>query len=324
MKKETKAMNKLFTGHATAVMQQEIADASVDCVITSPSYWNATSDAWPTYEAFLGEMQTIWTQCARVLRPNAKLCINAPIMPIPKHVIGDQHTRHLKNIAFDIEHKILSETDLLRYSLFIWQKQTSKLMFGSYPQPGNIFENNTIEFINVFVKPGKPPRFDAARKDENKLTQDEWLDLIQQIWFMYPADVKRAGGHPAPYPEKLVGRLLRLYSYSGETVLDPFVGSGTTCAVAKKMGRRWIGIDIEERFVEMAQVRVEAAEVGEPVELRIGRPSWPTKDELAAAEGLDKVAAEKKYKRKSYGTKGNQNEAISKGKGQSDEHRRET
>ena len=70
-------------------------------------------------------MQSVWTQCARVLRPNGKLCINAPIMPIPKAVI-EQHTRHLKNIAFDMEHRILAETDLERYSLFVWQKQTSK------------------------------------------------------------------------------------------------------------------------------------------------------------------------------------------------------
>jgi modification methylase len=110
---------------------------------------------------------------ARVLRPNGKLCINAPIMPIPKEVIG-QHTRHLKNIAFDIEHRILAETDLERYSLFVWQKQTSKMMFGSYPYPGNPIENNTIEFVNVFVKPGKLPKFPLHVKAANKIGDAEW------------------------------------------------------------------------------------------------------------------------------------------------------
>jgi modification methylase len=218
-------------------------------------------------------------------------------------VIGSQHTRHLKNIAADIEQRILAETDLLRYALFVWQKQTSKLMFGSYPHPGNIYENNTIEFINVYVKPGRPPKFSAEQKAANKLSQEEWLDLIQQVWFMYPADVKRAGGHPAPYPEKLVGRLLRLYSYSGETVLDPFVGSGTTCAVARKMNRHWIGIDTNPQFVEMAQARVATARAGDAVELHIGRPSWPTKDEISNKRPLSKTAAEKKYKQQTYGTK---------------------
>src|SRR3546814_604170 len=155
----------------------------------------------------------------------------------------------LKNIAFDMEKRILENTDLERYSLFIWQKQTSKMMFGSYPQPGNIIENNTVEFINVYVKPGKPPKFSNEVKQGNKLSRTEWLDLAQQVWFMYPEDVKREEGHPAPFPEKLPARLMRLYTqgavgeFSGEIVLDPFVGTGTTCVVAERMGRRWIGID---------------------------------------------------------------------------------
>ena len=121
-------------------------DSFIDLVITSPPYWTAVEydqgkSPWSSYDAYLDDMQSVWNQCARVLRANGKLCINAPIMPIPKKVI-QQHTRHLKNIAFDIEHKILAETDLKRYSLFVWQN------------PGNILENNTIEFINVYVKPG--------------------------------------------------------------------------------------------------------------------------------------------------------------------------
>jgi modification methylase len=303
--------DQILVWHAAQVMQRELADGSVDCIICSPSYWNAVSETWPTYESFLDDMQSVWVECARVLRPNGKLCINAPILPIPKSVIGTQHTRHLKNIAFDIEQRILAGTDLLRYSLFIWQKQTSKLMFGSYPQPSNIFENNTIEFVNVYVKPGKPPKFDAARKAENKLSEQEWLDLISQVWFIMPTKINRKrGDHPAPFPEKLPARLIKLYTFTGETVLDPFCGSGTTAAVAKKLGRRYVGVDIVPEYVEMARTRVAAAKIGEPVELMIGRPHWPTKDELAAGEGLDKVAAERKYKRKSFGMKGNLHEAI--------------
>src|SRR3546814_16295992 len=107
-------------------------------------------------------------------------------------------------------------TDLERYSLFIWQKQTSKMMFGSYPQPGNIIENNTVEFINVYVKPGKPPKFSNEVKQGNKLSRTEWLDLAQQVWFMYPEDVKREEGNPAPFPEKLPARLMRLYPQRSE------------------------------------------------------------------------------------------------------------
>ena len=304
---------RLFTGHAAQVMSA-FADCCVDLIVTSPPYWTAVEYAhgrsgWASYEAYLTDMQSVWSACARVLRPNGKLCINAPVMPIPKDVIA-QHTRHLKNIAFDVEQRILSETDLERYALFVWQKQTSKMMFGSYPHPGNIIENNTVEFINVYVKPGKPPRFDAAVKAANKLTRTEWLDLTQQVWFMYPEDVKRENNHPAPFPPKLPARLMRLYTcgavahFPGEIVLDPFAGTGTTCAVAKSMRRRYVGIDINPAYTTMALERVRDARCVEPL-LLVGRPRYPGKGELkdiAAGEaGSSGKAAVAKHKRKTYG-----------------------
>src|SRR6266516_2130341 len=168
---------------------------------------------------------------AELVRLNVDVIVTAgTLAPLAAKDVIQQHTRHLKNLAFDIEHKILAETNLERFSLFAWQKQTSKMMFGSYPYPGNIIENNTIEFINVYVKPGKPPKFDPDVKEANELTRTEWLDLAQQVWFMYPEDVKREGDHPAPFPEKLPARLLRLYTYGavarfpGEVVLDPLMG----------------------------------------------------------------------------------------------------
>jgi modification methylase len=308
-------VDRLFTGHAAKVMR-EFPDGCVDLIVTSPPYWTAVEydrgeNPWSSYAAYLADMQTVWTECARVLRPNGKLCINAPLMPIPKAVI-EQHTRHLKNLAFDMEHGILAKTDLERYSLFVWQKQTSKMMFGSYPYPGNIIENNTIEFIAVYVKPGKPPKFDADVKEANALTRTEWLDLTQQVWFMYPEDVKREGDHPAPFPEKLPARLMRLYTcaavaeFPGEIVLDPFVGTGTTCAVAKSMGRRYVGIDISPAYVKIAEERVREAPGAEPL-LLVGRPKYPGKDDLVAlaAEEAGTLGrdAQKKHKRKTYGRK---------------------
>jgi modification methylase len=310
-----KFADRLLVGHAARVMA-DFHDNSVDLVITSPPYWTAVEydgggSPWASYGAYLDDIQSIWNECARVLRPNGKLCINAPIMPIPKALIR-QHTRHLKNIAFDMEQKILSETQLDRYALFIWQKQTSKMMFGSYPYPGNIIENNTIEFINVYVKPGKPPRFAAGVKAGNALSRTEWLDLAQQVWFMYPEDVRRDGDHPAPFPEKLPARLMRLYTYGavghfpGEIVLDPFVGTGTTCAVAKRMGRRFIGIDINERYVKIAAERVQDDPGFQPL-LLVGRAKYPTKEELKrileTEAGSAGKKAEAKHKRKPYGRK---------------------
>jgi DNA modification methylase len=184
------------------------------------------------------------------------------------------------------------------------------MMFGSYPFPGNILENNTIEFINVYVKPGKPPKFDQAAKAANKLSRLEWMDLAQQVWFMYPEDVKREEGHPAPFPEKLPARLMKLYSYGaaegfpGEIVVDPFVGTGTTCVVAEKMQRRWIGIDINPGYLKYAERRIAEARPGDPL-LLVGRAKYPTRDDIiqmmfeeAGSAGAEAVS---KHKRKTYG-----------------------
>jgi DNA modification methylase len=308
-------VNRLFTGHAAQVPAC-FPEESIDLVVTSPPYWTAVqyhgaSNPWTSYDLYLVDMLAVWRECARVLRPNGKLCINAPLMPIPKKPIA-QHTRHLKNIAFDMEYEILCQTQLERYALFVWQKQTSKMMFGSYPCPGNLIENNTIEFINVYVKPGRPPKFSADVKAANALTRAEWIDLTQQVWFMYPQDVKRGRDHPAPFPEKLPGRLMRLYTYGatgrfpGEIVLDPFAGTGTTCVVAKQMGRRYVGIDINPAYISIAQERLGES-LGPAPLLLVGRPRYPRKDELSSIAvtqaGSNGKAAAVKHKRKTYGRK---------------------
>jgi DNA modification methylase len=111
----TEIVDRLFTGHANEVLAR-FPDCCVDLVVTSPPYWTAVEydtgkNPWQSYEAYLADMQSVWSQCARVLRPNGKLCINAPVLPIPKEMIR-QHTRHLKNIAFDMEQRILNSAAL--------------------------------------------------------------------------------------------------------------------------------------------------------------------------------------------------------------------
>jgi DNA modification methylase len=310
-------VNTLIVGDAKKVLAS-YPDNSIDFVVTSPPYWTAVEydeasiESAGTYEEYIASLLEVWRQCFRVLRPNGKIAINTPIMPVPKKIIGDQHTRHIKNINNDIEASILAATGFLRFSLFVWQKQTSKMMFGSYPFPGNILENNTVEFINVFVKPGKPPKFPEAVKEANKLAQEEWVDLAQQIWFMYPEDVKREGDHPAPFPEKLPGRLIRMYTFGaaegfeGEIVLDPFCGTGTACAVAKRMGRRYIGIDISAKYTAMAEERLAMAKPDTPPVLLVGRAKYPGKNELeelnaSLATGNAGEAAFAKHKRETFG-----------------------
>ncbi|MCZ7584900.1 MAG: site-specific DNA-methyltransferase [Deltaproteobacteria bacterium] len=105
-------------------------------------------------------------------------------------------------------------------------------MFGSYPHPPNLYERNYIEFIAVFVKPGKPRTLPKRVKEASKITSDEWMDLTRQIWWMYPENVPRLEGHPAPFPEALPNRLIAMYSFAavpeegfaGDIILDPLAG----------------------------------------------------------------------------------------------------
>ena len=280
-------INKFLVGNALTKLKQ-MEDDSIDLVITSPPYWNAVvydKDINTDYETYLNTLTEIFSECTRVLRPNGKMAINTPIMPVPQALIK-QDVRHLKDISSDLSDKILANTNLNLFSVYVWQKQTSKLMFGSYPYPGNLLENNTIEFIKVYVKPGKSKKYPKNVKENEKLKKHEWIDLIQQVWFMIPEDINRKKNHPAPYPEKLPARLIRMFSYGafnsfeGDVVLDPFVGTGTTCVVAKKMNRRFIGIDISAKYIEHARAKLYKAKQNEQVNFLVGKTTHENKKEL--------------------------------------------
>jgi modification methylase len=240
-------------------------------------------------------------------------CLNTMLMPIPHPPKNKPPVRTILPLPFDHDHRVRSATDFEFFDMIVWQKQTSHMMLGAYPFPGNNLINNTSELIVVYRKPGKARKVSAEVKEASvrfpykcPAAIQEHADLVQQIWHLYP---ERYRDHPAPFPEKLVARLLRLYTFIGDVILDPFCGSGTVPAVAKRMGRHWVGIDIEPRFVAMSKARVDAVEVNEPIEVRTGRPNWPQPEPMASttpsSQG-DKAKGERKHKTKRYGTKGNQ------------------
>jgi len=278
-----------------------LPEASVACIITSPPYWNFVDYGVEgqigagSYESYLEELLRVWCACERVLQPNGKLCINTPILPIPKAVMSEQHTRHLKNLSNDIETTLLGHLSLERFSLYVWQKQTTEKMFGSYPYPPNLFEQNTIEFINVFVKPGRPRVLPAEVKEASRLTETQWLNLTRQVWHLYPEDIRRAQ-HPAPFPEALANRLIALYTFAGapehgfpgDIVLDPFNGTGATCVAARRLGRPYIGIDLAPDFCVEAAKRLERTEYDGRIFICLpDRPSKTSAAELESEGGED-------------------------------------
>lgn len=266
----TKHIDQSLTSDALEFLKK-LPNECIALVVTSPPYWNVKDYEHPKqigqsdYGQYLEDLLKVWQETERVLIPNGKLAIVSPIMPIPKKIYNKYHTRHIKNINNDIEQTILKDTNLQRYSLFIWQKQTSTKMFGSYPYPPNIYEDNTIEFINVLVKPGKPPSIPEDAKEPSKLTQEEWRNLTMQVWPMYPADVKRASGHPAPFPVVLPQRLIMMYtfkavpeaSFEGDIVLDMFNGTGASCVAARALERHYIGVDLNPDYCRIAIDRMK-------------------------------------------------------------------
>ena len=259
-KTDTRApINKVFF-HSSADMG-ELPDESVQLVVTSPPYFNIKdynhdgvqahqhSDQHPddygcldSYDAYMDALLATWRDCARVLVPNGKLAVNAPLMPMLKSVLSTHHNRHIFNIYGDIEHSMLAHVPgLYLLDVYIWNRTNplKKLMFGSYPYPRNFYAQNTAEFIGIFVKEGKPSKPDPGRKARSALSEDEWREYTKQVWNIpvpSRADIAH-GEHAAIMPEEIARRCIRLFTCVGDTVLDPFAGSGTTLKVAKELQR---------------------------------------------------------------------------------------
>ena len=280
---EQEYTNRMFFGDSRNM--KELPNESVHLIITSPPYYNVKNyslDGYQKrkiniksraqigdikdYKEYIKSMLVVWKECARVLKPNGKLIINTPLMPIPKAVYSATHTRKIFNISADIETSILKSIKKINlYDLFIWNRTNPRkgLMFGSYPYPRNFYAQNTIEFINIFVKEGKPDNQILAKiKKQSKLSQKDWVNLTKQVWNIPVPNKKDLafGTHCALMPEEIVERCVRLFSYVGDIVLDPFAGSGTTLKVSKEWGRKYIGYEAVKSYSKIINKKIKEAE----------------------------------------------------------------
>ena len=248
-----------------------VPDNSVQLIITSPPYYDlktyqgALSEeeqlgSPPNFEAYVNNLNEVWSECVRVLAPDGKIAIN--IMPI--FLSGDENgfkRRSTKTMMSQIE-KFMDETgEMFTFALFIWDKRKIVRFssFGSYPFPPNIFSTMPYEWIVVFSKRGKRPQVNPEIKEASRLTTEEWQDwAVNSIWEMNPAKAKKEG-HPAPFPEELPRRLIKLYSFVGDTVLDPFMGTGTTLQAAINLNRNSIGYEISEQYLSLARAKTREA-----------------------------------------------------------------
>ena len=256
---------KIFIGDSRDM--KAVASGSVHLIITSPPYGSLKdyeSDTQignnQTYAEYIKELNKVWQECIRVLGPDGKLCID--IMPLFESGNTTPFKRRITHtVISDIEQFVTSTGEMFTFALYIWDKRKIVRFssFGSYPYPTNIFSTFPYEWIIVFCKKGKRDKVSDEIKEKSKLTQKEWADwAVNSIWEMQPA---KAGveGHPAPFPLELPHRLIKLYSFYGDTVLDPFIGSGTTAEAALKLGRNVIGYEINPEYKKLIDQKIQKA-----------------------------------------------------------------
>ena len=243
----------------------DIKDSSVNLIVTSPPYGNLKDyqvngqiGQGSGYKEYLKELEKVWDECIRVLTPDGKLCIN--IMPLFESGKDTKFKRRVTRLVInDLIDYIENSEKMFLLSLFIWDKRKVARFssFGSYPYPTNIFSTYPYEWIIVFCKEGKRKPVDKKIKELSKLSQKEWADwAINSFWEMQPAKAK-SEKHPAPFPKDLPHRLIKLYSFYGDTVLDPFMGSGTTAEAAIELGRNSIGYEINSTYIDLINIKTE-------------------------------------------------------------------
>lgn len=240
----------------------ELADQSVELVVTSPPYWQLKDYGeeqqigfHQTYEDYINDLNLVWNECYRVLGDGCRMCVN----------IGDQFARakyygRYKVIPIRTEIiKFCEERGFDYMGAVIWRKATTMntsggaSLMGSYPYPRNGMLKIDYEFILMFKKPGDAPIPSKEIKKESEMTNEEWNKWFVGHW-NFPGSKQKE--HLAAFPEELPYRLIKMFSFKNETVLDPFMGSGTTAVVAQKTERKSIGYEINQEFIPIIQKRV--------------------------------------------------------------------
>lgn len=242
----------------------ELPDNSVHLAITSPPYWQlkdyGTDDQigfHDSYENYINNLNLVWKECYRTLHHGCRLCVN----------IGDQFARAVyygRYKVIPIREEIIKFCENIGFDYMgaiIWQKVTTSnttgggVQMGSYPYPRNGILKLDYEFILVFKKLGDAPKPTKENKELSKMTAEEWNTFFAGHWNFTGA---RQDNHIAMFPEELPRRLIKMFAFVGDTVLDPFAGSGTTNLAAKNIGRNSIGYEINPEFIPIIKQKLGA------------------------------------------------------------------
>jgi site-specific DNA-methyltransferase (adenine-specific) len=275
--------DSIITGDARDM--SKVPDSSVALVVTSPPYF-----AGKQYEEELGEghvpasyveylemLRDVFAESARVLEPGGRLAVN----------VANLGRRPYRSLAADITTILQDDLGLLLRGEVVWMKgegASGSCAWGSFQSAANPVLRDLTERV-VLASKGRfdraVPRAKRERRGlpfENTISRQEFMDATLDVWKMAPESAKRIG-HPAPFPVDLPGRLIRLYTYRGDVVLDPFMGSGTTAVAAVRNDRRYVGFEMDPAYVALAEERIATAVAAGPIDIPADAPEDPAASE---------------------------------------------
>jgi len=256
------ARDVIFHGDARAITDDQVADRSVALMVTSPPYFAgkeyetdlAAGHVPSSYVEYLEMLHDVLSVCLRKLEPGGRIAVN----------VANLGRKPYRSLSADIISILQDDLGMLMRGEVIWQKARGaggSCAWGSFRSPQNPVLRDVTERVIIASK----GRFDRAMKrrqreeeglpHEATIGTEEFLEATLDVWGI-PSESARKIGHPAPYPVALPQRLIELYTYRGDLVLDPFIGSGSTAVAAARTNRHYVGFDTDEGYVELARARL--------------------------------------------------------------------
>ena len=245
-------INKIIVGDSEEVLKK-LPDNCIDLIFTSPPYnfgldYENHKDGI-NWNEYFDKLFRIFKECIRILKYGGRIIVN--VQPLFSDYIPIHHI--ISN--FFIENKLIWKGEI------IWEKHNYNCKYtawGSWKSPSNPYLKYTWEFLEIFSKGTLKHQ---GKKENADITADEFKKWVYAKWDIAPEYNMKKYGHPAMFPEELAERVIKLFSFRGDVVLDPFNGVGTTCVVAKRLGRKYIGIDISEEYCKKAEERLQNVQI---------------------------------------------------------------
>ncbi len=284
-----------------------VADGSVALVVTSPPYFAGKAyeeeldkEGIPSsYIEYLELLRSVFAECVRTLEPGGRIAVN----------VANLGRKPFRSLSADIVHILQDQLGLLLRGEIVWRKAegaSGSCAWGSFRSPTNPVFRDVTERVIVASK----GRFDRARSTkarraeglpwQNDLATDEFMELTLDLWDIPPESARRVN-HPAPFPVELPEKLISLFTYRDDLVLDPFMGSGSTMVAAEHLGRRYVGYDLDPAYVEIARERVlsesRESSTSDLTDVGSGIGALKLAEELLLAAGFQDVAVGHRVRR---------------------------